>query len=489
MGDSENNSLDLFMNFVGKAPLSIAMDTAHFLDSEPLVSRPLKAQSMGAMPISKLDEPDHAKYSISAREQLVNCPPSNFLSRGLESKTSSDADLGTRVHAIAEEAIPRFFAGEDYETILADFLAQQRVPSKDAKNGVNYAKYCYDKVKPFMIYPHAWFAETRLYASDNDWGTLDFHFVYESPFTINGLKVLYLIIIDYKNGYKEVAAIDNLQLIGYTRTALHTYNTPTEKIFKTDFVVYQPNSPHPIKEYSYLTSEIEEKWAPLMDAAITLSESFYDKGEVPAADLKQFQRAGSWCQWCKVKGDCKAYKAKNADAGLKLFETVYKKANGNIEKITDPKSYEGPTGLLTPAEQSELFLGIRNFKEFIEAVEESVERRMINGEKYPNLKLIKDSKGAKRSWISDFEKIKKFLKQKGIEPMVQADPKLVSFGEVEKQLGTGSIDELLNKPEETYKVVPEDNAAPHAALEKDIRLAQFAEIPGIKASAIVNVRV
>lgn len=436
------------------------------------------------------EEPAHAKYSISAREQLVNCPPSNFLSRELEGKTSSDAELGNKVHKIGEECIPRFFNGESYDDILNDILRQQRVPSKDAKNGVNYAKYCYDKIKPYLIYPHSWFAETRLYASDIDWGTIDFHFIYESPFTIQGVKVLYLIIIDYKNGYKEVKAIDNLQLIGYTRTALHTYNTPTEKIFKTDFVVYQPNSPEPIKEHSYLTSEIEEKWAPLMDAAITLSESYYEAGEVPEEDLKQFQRAGDWCQWCKVKGECKAYKAKNADKGLALFHEVWKKTGGDIEVITNPKSYEGPTGLLSPEEQSELFLGMKDFKGFIEAVAESTEMRMIQGQKYPGLKLIKDSVGAKRSWISDVTKIISTLKQKGIsEPMVVADPKLISFGEVEKQLGKGAIDELLNKPEETYKVVPEDNAVPHAMLEKETRLEQFAEVLNLSTSAIVNVRV
>ncbi len=374
---------------------------------------------------SKVVERKHAILSASGSSRWINCTPSPRLEEQVEDEqTSVYAAEGTLAHEFAELELKKFLKTilpNDLITLRANTLYTSDMESEVEK----YTSYVLEQLRAAPSGAVLLIEEKvdLTYFIEDGFGTNDAIIIADGTMEVIDLK--------YGKGIR-VEAKDNSQLMLYGLGALRAYELMYD-IHTIRMTIVQPRLDH-------------------IDSAITSAKALNLWGEKtvkPKASLaflgKGVQKAGPWCQWCKVKARCKALAADSMEMAKHDFK--------------DPH-------LLTDQQLLEVYKSIPQFMDWVSAVGKHILDRAIEGKKWEGYKLVEGR--SNRKWIDETKVVHQLMKLK-----YSADQFMIS-----KLAGIVAIEKLVGKtefPKTLGGLVVKPQGAPTMVLESDKRPAMGIE--------------
>lgn len=374
----------------------------------------------------------HSLLSPSKAARWLNCPPSARLEAEIPDTPSPYAAEGTLAHALAENEL-NFAAGyiskdayEDcylslstdplFEVDMTDYVASyvDFVLNILAEGGADTKLFVEQKLDLRRYVPDCYGTADAIVVSDN---------------------TLHIIDLKYGKGVK-VDAFENPQLKLYALGALDLVSILYD-IEHVTLNIVQPRLNH-IDTYSLSKTE-------LLDWAFAVSKSAALAFEGAGAT-----QAGGWCKFCKCNPNCKAL----ADKQLEIAKYDFRQAD-----------------FLTDKELVDIFKRSKEFKEWIDAVNDYIKTFLEQGGSIKGLKLVASS--TRRSWrdeVADAEAIKAAAEEAGLPTdILYTEPTIKSFSVIEKAVGKKVFEKVFSKfiKSTSYKA---------AALESDKRPAVISSI-------------
>lgn len=384
----------------------------------------------------------HAKLGPSSSHRWMNCGASIRLSDQVPTPpTNESAARGTVAHDIVEKVLHNWLwedGGNRPEHYL-DFVYEQDgfeiVVDQTMVDGVD------------VMVRHVWERWSEL-ASPVPSDDFDGQIMLEAQMTLEPLDppapiwgtgdvVIqmgdHLEIIDYKNGYHRVEAVDNPQLLLYALMAsVHTGVIP-ETVRAT---IVQPNdgSTDPIRSVDYTREDL-----------VAFKHEVFEAAEATLDPMIR-PEAGPWCRWCPAMAVCPAKKAEAMELAT-------------MEFAAEQPPLPMPQFMSDDQIAEALDIGER-VEEWLREVRKYAQRRMEGGDTIPGLKLIEGR--SLRRW-HDEKQVEIKLKELGYDPADFTKTSLLSPAQVEKLVDDSdieTIDELWYKPEGKPKLVPDRDPRP-----------------------------
>ncbi len=377
----------------------------------------------------------HSPVGPSSGERWLFCPGSVAATQDMPDTTSDFAAEGTFAHYITELARKE---GNDAKYY-------QGFTSEDGKWTCD--KEMVDAVQNFLDYMEQWegdtFVEQRVSYDawvENGFGTSD-HICVE-------IDKKHCVVADFKYGKGiQIFAKGNIQgklyALGVFQDFGHLYDIDDFTI-----VISQPRIDH--RDQWQMSTEKLLSWAEevVEPAGIRVEravEHFAVNGKIP----DEFFKAGAWCQWCKIKGDCKIRAAM-------VRETVLL----GIDELDD---LEGEVTVSNPAIMNDVELGevaelVDQIKKWCNDVTATLTQRVIAGAKIPSGKkeFWKMVTGrANRRWYSE-EKTEKKLRAAKLKIGEIFTRKIISPSQAEKLIGKDhkALLDLIESPQGKPVLVP-----------------------------------
>lgn len=206
----------------------------------------------------------HAIYSPSSAHRWTNCPASATAIAMLPAQEEGDAAKeGTEAHEELERVLNGGAPDPEHPAAYCVALA------------INYVK---------QLPPGKQWVEKRVELTKDIWGRCDFAHFDEASGTLT--------ILDLKNGYIDVQAERNEQLMIYAAASIYTHNLPVKWV---RLVVVQPNSFMPVPRV--------KQWVTTADDLFAFAQTI---AKIPAGTLTF--KAGEHCRYCPAFGKCEATK-------------------------------------------------------------------------------------------------------------------------------------------------------------------------------------
>lgn len=367
----------------------------------------------------------HAILSPSAAHRWLNCTAAPRLEENIEDKGSVFAEEGTLAHAYCarhlktflglptaeeDEEIERFFdtyhTGEmdeytdTYRTVVLEKFNAARQATKDAlllvEVKLDFTKYIPD-----------------------GFGTADAVIIADGC----------LEIIDFKYGKGvKVSSVENPQMMIYALGAYEAYSFEYN-IDRLRMTIVQPRIDN-LSEYELPVAKLLD-WA-TEELVPKAREAYGGKGQL---------NPGEWCQFCKVKHQCKAL----ADVGLKTFGQHPEPAlisKHDMETVILPR--------------------LAAIKTWIAGVEEYALQQALSGVEYKGYKLVE---GRSIRKITDQEAVMKALEEMQFAEDAYMKPReLRTITDLEKLIGKKRFNEVcgqwIDKPQGKPTLVPDSDKRP-----------------------------
>lgn len=410
--------------------------------------------------ILKLEEDSkgHAEFSPSAFKRIMNCATSVFLSRDLpERKRGPSSKDGTTWHSVCELYVPAKLNGEKYPKILdPKVTSEMKLHARDA------AEYCYDQVKHLLGMKHIWFVEDRMHLDkERDiWGSPDFVFIWKSGMD----KSFHLILVDFKYGTEiEVESIDNWQLELYILCIAQEMKEKGIELKTATGHIFQPRTDHETPPAKYDVKELQEKKLPSIFKQVDMIRGWVKEGRIPTDAFEEHQNVGSWCQFCKAQGVCKAYKSVHVGKTLSLLKKATKAVGEEKKDYTNmPVLLE--KGIVSLEDLEYMALNAAKIANFAKASIPILMTMAAKGVKLQETKIVES--GGKRSLIQDTDKLLRILLKCGLkkEEIVWEEKKWITMTAAEKQLKSRkklkALKQIIVPGAPNYKIVPKSHKSP-----------------------------
>lgn len=362
----------------------------------------------------------HALLSPSASHRWLHCTAAPRLEEGIKDEGSDYAAEGTLAHAYCAMKLKEFLGlptdGEK-EEIAA--LQEKYGTGEMSEYTDTYATIVLEKFNAARaVTPDAQLlVETRLDFSDyvpDAFGTADAIIIADGTMEI----------IDFKYGKGvKVSAVENPQMLIYALGAYARFAFEY-RIDNLRATIVQPRIDN-LSEYEITVEELTS-WA--SNVLTPAAEKAY-KGEGP-------QTPGSWCQFCKVKNQCRALSDKCKAA-----------------VAVDPK-------LITPEELAKDVLPmVPIVKTWISGVEEFALAQALSGVQLPGWKIVE---GRSIRKITDTYSVADALTKSGYtQSDIYKPVEMRTITELEKLVGKKQFaalcGEWVNKPQGKPTLAPESD--------------------------------
>lgn len=366
----------------------------------------------------------HALLSPSAAHRWMNCTAAPLLERGVEDKGSSFAEEGTLAHAYCAKKLKTFLglSTEDEDQEIAELNEKYHSGEMD-----EYA----DTYKTVVLEK---FNAAKKRTKDAQLLVeveLDFsHYIPDAFGTSDAVIIAdgVMEVIDFKYGKGvKVSAVENPQMMIYALGAWDIFNFEYN-ISKVRMTIVQPRIDN-LSEFKISASDLIN-WA--VDELQPKAKEAYSGG---------LQKAGAWCQFCKVKPRCKA-----------LASTCVTAQQSN----QDPK-------LISKEDMERTILPLLStFKTWITGVEEYSLQQALDGVQYEGFKVVE---GRSMRKITDPEAVMKLLGEEGFTRDAYIKPtELRSLTDLEKLIGKKRFNTLcadyIKKPQGKPTLAPESDKRP-----------------------------
>ena len=369
----------------------------------------------------------HAILSASGSHRWLHCTPSALLEKDVPDSGSDYAREGSLAHAYCAKALKESLGigtkGEDIEIEeLQDYFTDEMPGHVETYTDIVLGKYEETKKStPDAVL----MVEQRLDFSKyipEGFGTGDAIIVADGT----------LEICDFKYGKGvEVSAIANSQMMIYALGAYERFSDEY-RIERVRMTIIQPR----IGNLSEYELEIDQLlyWA---DHVLTPTAKKAIKGEGE-------QVTGDWCQFCKVKCQCKA---------------LAKRCTEDFDALQE----SGTTAeLMTNDDIARLLPKLSDIKKWAEAVGEYALDRALKGDKFPGYKLVE---GRSIRKIIDEEAAASKLTAEGFDADNLYKPRaLKGITDLEGIVGKKNLatllDGILVKPQGKPALVPESDKRP-----------------------------
>jgi hypothetical protein len=360
----------------------------------------------------------HAKFSPSASDRLIHCPPSLMLGEqyGPEDTGSEYSREGTEAHAVGEFLLKQALGlpCEDPRPSLKMYSPEMQECAEGYRDTVLEIYETMRQTCPDTIIS----VEQQVHFDEyvpGGFGTSDAVVIGDS----------HMYVIDYKHGKGvEVSAEDNTQLKCYALGCYLAFS-PLYDIADITLVIYQPR----ISNYSEwpLTTENLLTWA--------------DKVLRPQAELALKgageYSCGSWCRFCRAKAICR----KRAEENLMLARYDFARP--------DCLEEDEINAILGKVDQ--LVAWASDIKEY--AMQEA-----LHGRAWEDWKVVE---GRSIRKYSDEVAVAKAVEEAGYDPF---ERKLLTITAMEKLLGKKNFETLLGdmvvKPGGKPTLVPRSDKRP-----------------------------
>lgn len=366
----------------------------------------------------------HALLSPSAAHRWMNCTAAPLLERDVEDKSSTFAEEGTLAHAYCAKKLKEFLglAVDEEKAEIAQLNEQYHSGEMDEYT---------DTYKTIVLEK---FNAARAKTKDAQLLVevkLDFsHYVPDAFGTSDAIIIAdgVMEVIDFKYGKGvKVSAVENPQMMIYALGAWDLFNFEYD-IRKVRMTIVQPRIDN--------LSEFELDAADLINWAV---DELQPKANEAYAGGKQ--KPGNWCQFCKVKANCKALSSMCIEA---------QQANPDPRKI----SKEVMENTILPL--------LSTFKTWLTGVEEYSLEQALNGVQYQGFKIVE---GRSIRKITNLTAVMELLGKEGFAKESYIKPtELRSITDLEKLIGKkrfGTIcAEYINKPQGKPTLVPESDKRP-----------------------------
>lgn len=366
----------------------------------------------------------HALLSPSAAHRWMNCTAAPLLERDVEDKGSTFAEEGTLAHAYCAKKLKEFLGlSVDEEKAEIAQLGEQY-------HSVEMDEYT-DTYKTIVLEK---FNAARAKTKDAQLLVevkLDFsHYVPDAFGTSDAIIIAdgVMEVIDFKYGKGvKVSAVENPQMMIYALGAWDLFNFEYD-IRKVRMTIVQPRIDN--------LSEFELDAADLINWAV---DELQPKANEAYAGGKQ--KPGNWCQFCKVKANCKALSSMCIEA---------QQANPDPRK----SSKEVMESTILPL--------LSTFKAWLTGVEEYSLEQALNGVQYQGFKIVE---GRSIRKITNPTAVMELLSKEGFAKESYIKPtELRSITDLEKLIGKKRFGALcadyINKPQGKPTLVPESDKRP-----------------------------
>lgn len=235
---------------------------------------------------------DHAIYAPSSAHRWINCTASATAIAHLpEQEEGEEAKEGTSAHEEIERCLGVYNNDDDVgggALIPGDSIN----PDHPAAYGVSLLLDYVRQLPPGRLW-----IEQRVELTPHIWGRCDVAHYDEAGETLT--------IVDYKNGYVDVQAEENEQLMIYAAASIYTHNLPARHV---RLVVVQPNSFMPVPRV--------KQWVTSSDALYQFATRI---AAIPAGPLTF--AAGEHCRYCPLFGRCEPTRDLLAQLSVALQHT------------------------------------------------------------------------------------------------------------------------------------------------------------------------
>ena len=328
----------------------------------------------------------HAVYAPSSAKRWMACTASATAIAQLgEQEEGEEAAEGTRAHDEIERCLGHL-NGKQYP--VPDATPHPVDPEHPAAYGVGLVL---DYVR--QLPTGTLWIEQRVRLTDDIWGRCDVAHWHAESATLT--------IVDYKNGYVNVEAERNEQLLIYAAASAYTYELPVKYI---RLVVVQPNSFLPVPRV--------KQW---ITTAADLYEFANRAAAVPTGPLEF--RAGEQCKYCPMFGQCPA--SQDVLAALQYA-------------IVNPPDRIQPQQVATFAAMK------KPVEDWFKALEKAQTKQIMKGTDIPGMKLVQTNRH--RAWINEATARATIIDEFGYEALNLPTP-----AQVEK-MGL-DVSNLSEKPE------------------------------------------
>lgn len=360
----------------------------------------------------------HALLSPSASHRWLHCPAAPRLEEGIKDEGSDYAAEGTLAHAYCAMKLKNFLGlSTDGEKEEIAALQEKYGTGEMAEYTDTYATIVLEKYNAARAAtPDAQLlVETRLDFSDyvpEAFGTADAIIIADGTMEVFDFK--------YGKGVK-VSAVENPQMMIYALGAYARFAFEY-RIDNLRATIVQPRIDN-LSEYEITVEELTAWAANVLTPA---AEKAY-KGEGP-------QTPGAWCQFCKVKNQCRALASK-------CKEVV----------AVDPK-------LITPEELAKDVLPmVPIVKTWISGVEDFALAQALSGVQLPGWKIVEGRSVRK---ITDTDSVAAVLTKNGYKQNDIFKPvEMRTITDLEKLVGkkrfAAMCGEWINKPQGKPTLAPE----------------------------------
>lgn len=366
----------------------------------------------------------HALLSPSAAHRWMNCTAAPLLEKDVEDKGSTFAEEGTLAHAYCAKKLKEFLGlSVDEEKAEIAQLDEQYHSGEMDEYTDTYKTIVLEKFNA----ARAKTKDAQLLVEVK----LDFsHYVPDAFGTSDAIIIAdgVMEVIDFKYGKGvKVSAVENPQMMIYALGAWDLFNFEYD-IRKVRMTIVQPRIDN--------LSEFELDAADLINWAV---DELQPKANEAYAGGKQ--KPGNWCQFCKVKANCKALSSMCIEA---------QQANPDPRKI----SKEVMESTILPL--------LSTFKTWLTGVEEYSLEQALNGVQYQGFKIVE---GRSIRKITNPTAVMELLCKEGFAKESYIKPtELRSITDLEKLIGKkrfGAIcAEYINKPQGKPTLVPESDKRP-----------------------------